>query len=319
VIQVEPSLSRTASGAWRWVAIRRGGEAALAAGLARVLLEERLVAAQSPTPMATRAEAAELAGIGVEALFELARTIVERTPAVVIAHGDDPAVAALNVVLGAVGARGGIVRRAGRPEMRIPAAGGRSGAGPAQDGPAQQELAPAPRAVLIDATAPWDFKPPVGGEVFRFAAWDGGDSNADWLLPAPGFLEEMTDAPTTPGSAVETYAIAAKLLTPPHEVHSGAEFLAMCDPSVPAVEAAILARCEAISTSREELLAGAVWTGPPPEPGGLRCELQEWPEPLPSGRSHEWTDAWTPAVLPPLASKLYAESRLRERPSRRIA
>jgi hypothetical protein len=34
---------------------------------------------------------------------------------------------------------------------------------------------------------------------------------ADWLLPAPGFLEEAADIPTAAGSPVETYGIAAQL------------------------------------------------------------------------------------------------------------
>ena len=50
LIQVEASLSRTAARAWQWVPVHPGSEAALAAGLARVLLEERLVRAGGPMP-----------------------------------------------------------------------------------------------------------------------------------------------------------------------------------------------------------------------------------------------------------------------------
>ncbi len=50
LIQIEPALSHTASCAWRWVPNRPGSDAALAAGLARVLLEEHLVAAKGPLP-----------------------------------------------------------------------------------------------------------------------------------------------------------------------------------------------------------------------------------------------------------------------------
>ena len=52
---------------------------------------------------------------------QLARTIVARTPAVAIASDDNPAIAALNVVLGSVGARGGIVRRSKRAEAYVSA------------------------------------------------------------------------------------------------------------------------------------------------------------------------------------------------------
>jgi hypothetical protein len=194
------------------------------------------------------------------------------------------------------------------------------------------------RAVLIDATVPWHVAPRVDGEVFRFAAWDGGGSTADWLLPAPGFLEELTDAPTAPGSAVETYAIAARLVAPPDGVHSAAGFLAMVDASTGSVESAIGARCEEIVGSgkgllcgnervpvdgvesaaklQQELLNGAVWMGDPAPPGKLRCELKEWPQAGPPPQPG-WTDAWMPPVMPPLATKLYRESSLREPPARR--
>ena len=63
LIQIEPSLSRTAARAWRWVPIREGSEAALAAGLARVLLEEHWVTAQGPMPQLSLAEAAAQTGL----------------------------------------------------------------------------------------------------------------------------------------------------------------------------------------------------------------------------------------------------------------
>src|SRR5208282_2522717 len=125
----------------------------------------------------------------------------------------DPAIAALNVVLGAAGARGGIVRRTKLAEPHASAAADIDSA----------------RAVLIDSTVPWDFTPPTNVEVFRFAAWDGGSCTADWLLPAPGFLEEMTDVPSAPASAIETYAVAPSLLKAPPEVRSAAQFLGGID------------------------------------------------------------------------------------------
>ena len=69
------------------------------------------------------------------------------------------------------------------------------------------------RAVLVDSTVPWEFAAPTDAEVFRFAAWDGGGNTAGWLLPAPGFLEELTDVPTPPTFSRETYAVAQNLAT----------------------------------------------------------------------------------------------------------
>ena len=172
LIQIEPSFSRTAARAWQWVTIRPGGETALAAGIARVLLEEQLVRARGPMPLVTVAESAEQSQISTSAIRDLARTIVARPPALAIANDDNPAIAALNVVLGAVGTPGGIVPRSKQAKSQVKV---------------EREIHSV-RAVLIDSTVPWDFVPQTDAEVFRFAAWDGGSNKADWLLPAPGLL-----------------------------------------------------------------------------------------------------------------------------------
>src|SRR6266536_2330783 len=99
LIQVEPLQSRSAAYAWRWVSLRPGSESALAAGLARVLLEERLVAARGPMPAQTVSDAASQTGLPQETIRDLAHTLVERTPVLAIAPDDQPAVAALNVIL----------------------------------------------------------------------------------------------------------------------------------------------------------------------------------------------------------------------------
>ena len=241
LIQVEPSLSRTAARAWRWVPVREGSEAALAAGLARVLFDEQLTAAAGPVPQTTLADAAAQTGLSVEGIRDLARSIAANRPALVIATDANPAVGASNVLLGSVGAPGGIVLR------------GRKQAAPIVSQRANGSL----RAMLIDATAPWEFVPQTGAEVFRFAAWDGGNNKADWLLPAPGFLEELTDVPTAPTSATETYAVAANLLTPGADIRSASQFLAQIDTGLPEVDKLIHARCEELFKSR----AGTVFAG----------------------------------------------------------
>jgi hypothetical protein len=318
LIQVEESLCRTAARARQWVPVRAGSEAAFAAGLARVLLEERLVSAHGPMPSLTLADAAVQTGISAEAIRDLARTIFARTPAVAIANDDNPAIAALNVVLGAVGTRGGIVVRSKTGKSYI----------------STDADIPSARAVLIDASVPWDFSAQTDAEVFRFAAWDGGSSKADWLLPAPGFLEDLTDVPTAPTSAIETYAVAPGLVKAPLAVQSAAQFLGGLDSTLSATEKVIHTRCEEIFRSQsgtvigqettslakfssaqkleEQLWKGAVWVGEPPPPGSLRCELKKWPADAPAAHPETWTSRWREPVLPPLASKLYKESRLRE-------
>jgi hypothetical protein len=324
LIQIEPSLSRTAARAWKWIQDREGSEAQLAAGLARVLLEEHLVSQRAPIPQLTLAEAAVQTGLTTDAIRELAHKMVENRPAVVIAADGNPAVAALNVLLGAVGSPGGIVQK--RPNQ----AQANSIAGPL-------------RAVLIDSTVPWDFTPPAGAEMFRFGAWDGSGKNTDWLLPAPGFLEELTDVPTSPTSAVASYAVAQKLVAPPVEVKNAAQFLSLFDPTFPTVEKVISARCQEIFRARrgtvygehplaltnldsashleDQLRQGAVWMDDPMNTGNFRCgcELKEWPDGYGISHASAWASDWVPPVFPPLATKLYQESSLRERPAGRQA
>jgi len=317
LIQVEPSLSRTAARAWQWVTIRPGSDSALAAGIARVLIEERLVAARSPMPPMTLTDAASQTGLDSNAIRELARAIVAQAPVVAIARDCNPAVAALNVVLGAVGARGGIVQKSKSVRSMASA----------------EDAFPSARAVLIDSSVPWEFVPETSAEVFRFAAWDGGSSKADWLLPAPGFLEELTDIPTAPTSGVESYAIAPALAKAPHTTQSGWQFLAAVDPSLDTPEKVIHSRCAELFRNRrgtlhtseetplakiasaekleEQLSQGAIWIGEPARRNSFHCELKEWPADSAPASSAEFPAAWSPPVLPPLASKLYEESNLR--------
>jgi hypothetical protein len=323
LIHVDSMQSRTAACAWRWVQPRPGSYAALAAGLARVLLEERLVAARGPMPAQSLSQAAEQTGLPTVRIQELARTLVEHRPVLALAADADPAVAALNVILGAVDSRGGIVRRSRLARTLLPI----------------ERLTGPIRAVLIDATVPWDVAPNVEAETFRFAAWHGGVTTSDWLLPAPGFLECLTDVPTPPGSNMETYALAAPLVGPAEGSKDAASFLGEIDPAAGPLEAHILARCESIYRARrgsivkdarktvascasavkvrEELLNGAVWTDEPANPGGMRCRLDEWPCVARGEPRGGWTASWALPVLPPLAAKLFRESALRPRPEGR--
>jgi hypothetical protein len=293
LIQIEAELSRTGNSAWRWVPIAAGSEAALAAGLAHVLIEERL--GQGPRPSITLAEAAGQTGLDVDALRELAPTIVAHGPALALTADGSAAIAALNVILGG----NGIVRRWDRP----------SGVWKPNPGSC--------RAVLIDSTVPWEFAAPQATEVFRFAAWDGGPTTADWLLPAPGFLEALTDVPSAPASAIETYAIAPSLSPPPVEVHGLAECLKQIDPKLPKVEEVIHARCRELG-GEEALRKGMVWTGDASRSRSVPIRFKRWPEPRNAPRcGRAWTADWVPAVLPPLSAKLYQESDLREPPAGR--
>ena len=325
LIQVDSSLSRTAARAWQWIAIREGAESDLAAGLASALFEQKLVPAHSPIPSMTLPEAAERSGVSTDTIRDLARTIATHLPALAISRDYSPTIAALNVVLGAVGTNGGIIRKSKNAELSAAA---------------ESTFADA-RAVLIDSSVPWNYVPQTKGEVFRFAAWDGSSSKADWLLPAPGFLEELTDVPSAPTSAVDTYAVARPMAQATCEVKSAAEFLENMDSSLTPVEQIIHQRCESIfrdgkgtlygqqtvpvtklasgQALEEQLSKGAVWVGEPAKLSSLHCELKEWPASEPAARVENWATMWPEPVLPPLSSKLYIESTLREAPEKRNA
>jgi hypothetical protein len=294
----------------------------LAAGLAKVLVEEHLVPVEGPLPPPSFADAAPRTGLTSAAIRELAHTMVERRPTVFIGADENPAIAALNVLLGAVGTVGGIVSKFAHPCARPPA----------------RINGTRPRAVLIDSTVAWEFVPPSGAEIFRFAAWDGGGNPGDWLLPAPGFLEETTDVPTAPTSAVATYAIAPNLLTAATPVKTAAEFLLQIDSRLPTIEQTMQARCEEIFRAgrgvvhggepapvsgfdcaaklERDLRAGGVWLDRPTGVQVLKCSLKEWPTDGLVHAAASWASAWRQPVMPPLAAKLYQESCLREAPQR---
>ena len=322
LIQIDSSLSRTAARAWQWIQIREGSESALASGLAGALREQNLVPAHSPVPSMTLAESAAQTGLSTERIRELARMVVAKTPALVIARDDDPAVAALNVLLGSLGKRGGILRHSEPAKPYVTA----------------ESVLGNARAVLIDASVPWDFIPQLDAEVFRFGAWDGGTTKADWLLPAPGFLEDLTDLPTAPGCSAATYGVAPALTRATGEVQSAAQFLCSLDGTLQTTEKIIDGRCEelfrrregnvyaqeiaamtkftSVQSFKEQLWKGAVWAGEPSLSKDFPCHLKEWPTQTRAASAETWATQWKPAVMPPLASKLYQESGLREPPRR---
>ena len=210
LIQIEASLSRTAARAWRWVAIREGSDAALAAGIARVLLEERLVAAKGPLPQMSIEEAAAQSGLSGEAIRELAHTIVEKRPALVITPEANPAIAALNVLLGAVGAPGGIVVKNKTAPAHIPL----------------EANSDSYRALLIDSTVPWDFAPQtnVRGVSVRRLGWRREHGR---LVAARARISGRTHgcAHGAHFRGQKPTALAMNLLTQPTETKSAAQLL----------------------------------------------------------------------------------------------
>ncbi len=260
IVQAESAKSRTGDCAWQRVSIRPGSEAALAMAVAYVLIDEKLAPATSPRPPKTAADHARDAGVELNTVLEIARALAANRPAVVIGREPEPAVAALNILLGAVGATGGVVRR-----------GPVSGAFQSMD-----EMPTGLRAAILDSTVPHDHQPSGDAERFRFTAWRGEDEKG-WLLPAPGFLEENPDGA---GDA---------LLKPPEGVRTLAAFLGVEVKAIEsrpvAAERPLTCRLAAWPQPASSASPPADWTGPwtpavlPPLSGKLYQESALFPAP----------------------------------------
>ena len=151
----------------------------------------------------------------------------------------------------------------------------------------------------------------------------------------------MTDLPTAPGCSVPTYGVAPALVKATSEVQSAAQFLCSLDGSLPTTAKIIDSRCEdlfrrregsvyaqeifamakfsSVQSFKEQLWKGAVWAGEPSPSKISTAQLKEWPTPTRAVSAESWATEWSAPVMPPLASKLYQESGLRESPSRRNA
>ncbi len=251
IVQAETRQSRTAALADRWLPIRPGTEAALALGLAYVMAEERLLdpaavshaqdfAAFEQVAAHFRPErAAELTGLTAETIVETARFVASHRPAVAIGGGDpgggplgreeETAIAGLNLLLGGCGQDGGIIRRRAVPVPREWTANALP----------VTEIAGVPdgslRVLFLDSAVagdalPWSLveKKLTGADalVVSFAAYRAGYAeHADYLIPAPMYLESAQDVPAPDDAEVASFSLSPALLTPPAGVVEPVEFL----------------------------------------------------------------------------------------------
>jgi hypothetical protein len=312
LIQIEPRCSRTASMADEWIALKPGTEVAVALAIANVLLRERLYqhsARRAPdfdcfqnlAAQYTPEFVGKLAAIPPDTIATLARQLAGTRPAVVLAGGDPAAgrlgleeeivIGAINLLIGAVGIRGGLLLRR---EMPAPNDASLSPVRSLDDVPDRSV-----RVLVTDAAAPpW---PAVRRKLTRDATVvaltshrTGLALHAGYVVPVPAPFEAMTDA-LAAGSPVARYSVAPALSAPPHGVSDPSAFLAslavVCGVPPPgSVEDVIRQRAAAIHASRrgtlfsysdgataavkdieqeqfvETLIAGACWTDEQAEP-----------------------------------------------------
>ncbi len=257
IIQVDPVHSRTARLADEWIPDRPGTEAAFALALANVIIKEEMcdirrlneisrdfdgASGCSFIGLAERFPAEAVSGqTGIQAdrIVQTARDIARRKPSVVIFGGNPGAgpfsaeeqtiFMDLNMLLGAVGTRGGLVRR-----NRLPDPFGQ-----------KAELAPAipisevpdhsVRVLIIDGAdsgdaLPWPLlrqklssdRPVV---VSLSPHLTEMARHADYIIPGPTSVESSDDRVTPPGAAAASYAICSPLTPVPKKVVEPLDFL----------------------------------------------------------------------------------------------
>ncbi len=251
IVQVETRYSRTAALADQWVPIRPGTEAAFALALAHVLIEERLydeaAARRAGDFAAYRKVAGEfppervagLSGVAAEQVIQTARLVAGRRPAIAVG-GVDPgggplgreeemAIGGLNLLLGGLERDGGIVRRRAVPAPKELEAG----AAPVTE---IQDLPNGSVGLLfIDASAAVDALPwrlveqkLASGKalVVSLAAYRAGYAgHADYLIPAPMYLESLQDVPAPADAAEASFSLSTALVAPPQGVVEPVEFV----------------------------------------------------------------------------------------------
>ena len=311
LIQVEPAYSRTASLADLWVPVQPGSEEAFAEAVARALRGETVDARAA----------------------EVARLLLRNKPAIAIGGG--AAVAKLNAILASVGRPGGFLpRRDFTPATDIAAVPDHSirvllieeaaGTEPLPCDLLQRKLVPH-NSVLV-ALTPW---------------LDGYAQHADYLIPAPMYLESLDEAPTPAGSTVAGFSLSPALLaappklTAPAEVvlrlaHDSATYSDVLKQRVAALKkdgrGTVFTYPDAKSTRVSDIasagdlwkamLSGAVWlddsgAGPRPAAASQAARLPPVPAPTPEYPLILIAADSPPPHGSPLMSKLYRESGLR--------
>ncbi len=248
LIQAEPNGSLTARAADVWLPIKPGSEAALALGLANLLIEKKLYDPSVVCPDLAPDSAyrsllrefppervAEITGIAPGAVVETAQSLAEGGPALVVSRGcvtgsaslaEERAIQALNLLLGNLDQPGGVIaRRNTVPEARpVPTTTtpGRQTAG------ILRSLAAVPDGsvdlLIVDAS--FSSPPFAWGAIERKLqpgksmvvvlaslpnAWT---SHADVVIPAPVFGETIDEVREGFDSPEESFSLSARLTEP---------------------------------------------------------------------------------------------------------
>ncbi len=248
LIQVEPRRSRTAAAADIWIPLKPGTEAALALGLAHVLVRLRLFDEKAVREKAVDFERSDgisylnlinqfapetvsgVTGVGADRIVEIARELAGRSPAAVIGGGDpgggplgeeeETAIWGLNFLLGSVGKPGGFLPRRevpGDPAMKTDHLA------------AISRIADLPdrsvRLLIVDSAGPggvlpWDLierklEPRTALVVSTSPVLSGHARHANLAVPAPSYMEALEEIPAAAESPVSALSLAQPLQPAP--------------------------------------------------------------------------------------------------------
>lgn len=243
--QADSWRSRTADIADTRLMIRPGSETALLLGLGHCLLEDPLIADKArflagyehyrqAVARWTLGQTAAQSGVSEESLRALADALKNRGPAAVIADGDPvggplplaarSAAASLNVLLGAPAL-------AARTEPPVPGSWKTIDPTPLENVPdASVGLLlidePAPGLALPWAAIAPKLKPE--GAVVIALTWNRASfsQRAQWLVPAPVYLEHLADAPLPHDTGTARLAVSPAILKPPEGAVPAPDFVA---------------------------------------------------------------------------------------------
>jgi anaerobic selenocysteine-containing dehydrogenase len=254
LIQVEAAHSRTASLADDWLPVKPGMEAAIALAIANVLISEGLCDTEKLRINSTDfdglsgksfrnlldefspAKVSKQADIPQDKIISVARQLASEQPSLAISSGgltssfsesEQIIFADLNIILGAVGRKGGLVHRSQIPSPI--------------DGDFVNELHlndvadHSIKVLILDGTEsggtiPWRLvqKKLITGSslVVSLSPYFYGFARyADYVIPSPTYLESYDDSPTPWYASTASYAISVPVLPAPAGVTEPLEVL----------------------------------------------------------------------------------------------
>lgn len=228
LIQVDAVRTQTADIAQRWLPAKPGSEAALAYGIANVLMSGNAATPDSTYASYTAEAVAAISGVPGDAIVATARELAENGPALVVmdegfGRQTEDAIHGLNVML----RNAAIVPRA---ELPAPYADATLAPVAEMDRVPDGSIA----ALIVDASAgdvrfPWPVvrrKLRKDAVVIAIAPFFAASvQRADYVVPALTALETISELPTPFDAPAARLSIAPALLAPRHEAVDPAAFV----------------------------------------------------------------------------------------------